>query len=424
MEKSSFDLSIFIWPLESQIVLSEKLNYYLDNPRTSKEIEIVKNYLKGSNEIHEKIKGLRLVSLVEQLKKESGDFSYAIREFSIITNNNNAADNYETYFTVLARNWVIIRYPYDDDFGDISTDRNKYIVEQYKIKGLYYTELQKNHSQLKSFCSLLSLMIHNVNNFDEPNYFGESFLLNESPMELFFPGDNLKLMKVIEKQNRSITNVKDRLLVWHFFPDVEIAIQSYSQKIDILLINEGNEKFIDLVGGVLNMSYSIRYNITVQILLLVSILEFLLVKYDGRTIKDPLNSIGNQLRFKLYILYKELGVEKDFKEIKIWVKSIYDLRSNVAHGNKRKSTDHHNDKLEVFELFKIIEMIIAYYLNNVKMIPIIKEKYTMDTLTSNELKHDYKYLKDKVECIHKEYEDRIDREMEELDLPKLISMMN
>ena len=44
----TFAISKYIYPLESSILLSESLNYTIDNPRTEQEIELVKNFITAS----------------------------------------------------------------------------------------------------------------------------------------------------------------------------------------------------------------------------------------------------------------------------------------------------------------------------------------------------------------------------------------
>lgn len=82
--------TFYIHPLKEKILLSKHLNIYFDNPRTSKEIETLTEYIKNSYELHtgaftpplySNDDNLSLEKLIQEFSEKSSEFDEYTKDF-------------------------------------------------------------------------------------------------------------------------------------------------------------------------------------------------------------------------------------------------------------------------------------------------------------------------------------------------------
>ena len=122
----AFALTKYIFPIE-KVVLSESLGYVLDNPRSEKEIKIIRNFIEKTfiekNKINELLApiSIRLRFSLEDLKEKFLD-----EERSNYVSNYFERNKKKSLIDILCGMWIIVRYGNEDDgFETFEDDREK-----------------------------------------------------------------------------------------------------------------------------------------------------------------------------------------------------------------------------------------------------------------------------------------------------------
>lgn len=380
----TFAITKYIYPIEHEIEISNSLGYKLDNPRNKSEIEIVRRFIedtlqdknRSENSITAPL-GIRVFDslnvLMECLKSKE---SYALNYLSNL--------NDKTVIDILSEIWIIFRFPEEEEFIQLSTDKNELIHKIIEKKASEYT----NHFQdVVSYSHLLSLLIHNEENY----YHGESFLLSQFPYEIFLTSTNSKVYEAIENFIYYNNSVKDDQTspFWLCWPDISITLEQTSLKLESLLIQQkivNSKDKIPLsqkqtpkqkllhVGSILSAAYAQTINPELMLLLLVSIIEYLVTGNPDTSRFNVEDSIGKQFKLKCAVLIHNQDKESDLSELSSTLKKIYSQRSNIAHGNYKEN----------FEMEEIIESTyILHKINRDILNEFIKDRHLVDFLKDN-----------------------------------------
>ena len=223
-----FLLTSFIYPLQKPLTLSKQLGFSLDNPQTSDEIEVVKDYLirayesgydykfpVSSNENIVTLESI-LISFRDALSKED---SYLANKFIQYEQDN--------IFDFLASIWIIARFE-DGGIGNALREEYQKMIEE-GVAGFFMLEddhpLVKNAENLANYCSLLSLLIHT----EKESYVGRNFLLESRTISSERPTRTVwQKYLMFGMASHSYPESQDELR-WIFFPFIKENIFSVSR---------------------------------------------------------------------------------------------------------------------------------------------------------------------------------------------------
>lgn len=298
---SDYLLTKYLYPIEP----SDKFwnNIYFDNPRTEKEIDEVANFLKKSN-------------LNDHLSLEEDDLEKDLKDFcEHFEINYNFNSNYDIYHK-LASIWVIVRF-------------------DYVIRSNDYSLIDSCDSKASRIVNFLSFC--NIDNSDRTD--NNIFLCSERSIAhcdktntAFITFNNLFGFKRLSESSS-----KNSDMFTLPFPTVENIIYS---KINTIINFENDEKFNYIAEQISHIENQRHYQ--EKLILLVSLFEMLLAHKPNADRYNVEQSIKRSFQNKiLLLLYLDNpGNKKDYlkKELSL----IYDLRSDIAHGN----FDNISDTLE------------------------------------------------------------------------------
>jgi hypothetical protein len=380
----SFAISKYIYPIESEMVLSANLDFKLDNPRNDKEIKLVKEFIINSLQESDADSNSKVLPLMTRVAFSLGDLkekieavdkdSYAFKYY---------IDNYtKPIIDILSETWIIIRFQDDEEFNKITENRE----ELYK---LIFSKKETGYSQkfkdLSGFCHLVSLLANNVS-----KYYGESFLLSQNPYDIFSTSRNQNVRKVVEtfRGYSSLMRYDNRATHWLFWLDGYQDIIRESKKIDTqiiedIIIEKGKKKRPSQqqspkqkllhIGNILKTSYEHLKDPELMLLLQVSIIEYLITRNPDTNKFNVEDSISKQFALKCAILIHNQDRDYDLVQLNNELKNIYDKRSDLAHGNYRDNFDLEKIIESVYLLYKFNNRILNEYLEDRKLVEYLKD---------------------------------------------------
>jgi len=382
----AFNLTRFIYPLESKIQLSKIFNLDLDNPRTDDEISFVQNSLKRALQIENPAiddiekqlfsKAARgFIELKEHLKINDSE-SYAYKFIDSLKN--------EEMIQIIAKTWIILRFPDNNLFEDNIQDTFKLLNKIYKQDGEKYI---LNFDNSLNYSYILSLLIN-----DEEKYRGFSFLLFNSPIELFYPTDRYKVYRTIENFRGSnfLLKEENRATDWTYWLDIKETIIDFAQKLEVIISQtekikptgnkkvpiskqESSQEKLLYIGSILKTVDHETKNIKLKLLLLTSIIEYLVTKNPDTSRFNVEDSISKQFKLKSAILIYLNSVNENLDNIKNSLDNIYTQRSNVAHGNYNSKKDNSDYLKSVFNLYDYIKAMILAYIKDKNFVDYLKD---------------------------------------------------
>jgi len=328
-------LTNYVYPLKEKIVLSDSLGFYLDNPRTKDEINMVAESLSESH----KYRGLiPKMSVGEQQHNRSNiaDLFKDIEEKCSI-GDSYIPEFFELYdqskpFEFLSHMCVIARY----DLGQNTDEIIKEVKERnlYGDLGIYllsdkYPEL-KNYQNLISYCFILAILMEsNLSTYISPS-------LNPSLLRLSILA-NSSLMPLRPHQMDFFWQSIDPVFyVPTRFQIVKDELNNSSDeleqffKTDESLINK-----IIYIGDILSAAYETS-DMRVKILLLTGLVELLLARNPDTNKFNVEDSITKQFVLKSSIVINDEYDSWSITEIGKTLKQIYNIRSKIAHGDFEK----------------------------------------------------------------------------------------
>ncbi|WP_299701432.1 HEPN domain-containing protein [uncultured Pontibacter sp.] len=386
----NFILTKYIYPVNDPLILSNKFNFYLDNPKTEEEIAIIKEYLdvslnspdfvyKRDHEYRIPIKStkktynlLSVESALEGLNKNYSGLDLSVHEF------------FKKYRELeplekLARMWVIARYNDEGEYQRLK----EIALEESRNGNPGFFLLDKgnpiidNSDNLVGFTYFLSLLVHTDNEF----YNGQSFILHNDSFTIQHPKVdrffNLSVMYFgFMSYSHEIKNSEDH---WKSFYHIRDELATVSKKLDDIIDNENQEKIL-FIANLLKVVGNNQKDESAKLVTLVSIIELLLTHspdYNRFNIED---SISKQFRLKASLLIYQNDKSKDIEKVKNRLKEIYSQRSNIAHGNFKSFKDYLRKEAKKSKEEDISEDIILERLNNdlFNFIRAIVEEYIKD----------------------------------------------
>ncbi|MCW8890830.1 MAG: HEPN domain-containing protein [Sedimenticola sp.] len=377
-------MSTLIHPIKEKIKLSEYLGIHLDNPRTNEEILLVEEYLKSSMSVD----GVMSIPPYDDDVPEN-HVSLTIEEFLLAFLKYHSNDEYvreiansykrENIFRILASIWIIIRF---DDEGSIQELKQiKKEHTDYPTVTILEDEhpLVRNERLLESYIHLLSLLTF------EHGYRGISFFLaKHDEITSGFPSKRIANLFInfglmyfpFRRPSDDPDSPAD-------FSEIVNDLVHFAELLDNQLISEEKEK-IEYVANLLKTAGSYVDDEKLKLVVLVSIVELLLTHNPNFNRFNVEDSISKQFQLKASIVIFNESPTTGISEIKKRLKTIYQQRSNIAHGNFNELSKYINNickiegKEEYFEdliidMYWYVLLILKKYLNDPEYINFLRE---------------------------------------------------
>lgn len=376
-------LTTFLYPLENAIPLSNEVPIILDNPRTKEEIEDVKNILSehlNKIELIKKKKNFREISKLfkKSLIEIETDNSYVLQYLNKYDEKN--------FFEFISKMWVILKYPEDKESKDFEK-YNKEIAQNFNIKvPVPQHKFYENREATLNYCMLFSFLSQQRESYI--NY--DNIIFEHELMPSIEVGSRALAYLMDFWVNRWLVKERKEFNNWKFFPTAIKIISEYTKKIDSLSNNIKNGKKITerllYFGNILLLSSNIyTKDYKIKILLLTSLLESLLTHNPDFRRFNVEDSISKQFKLKGVIIIYLNNVKMKIPEIAKKLKEIYEIRSNIVHGNFNKIektvsklqqegetlNDYYKDIVK--NLYIFIRAIMKEYINNPEFIDFIKD---------------------------------------------------
>lgn len=329
----NFLLTHYIHPIPDEVVISEHLGITLDNPRTSEEIELIRTLIAKSYDIDSAWRippdsEQDIVTLTWIRKKFHEEFSKIdkyVHEFCNLNSN-------EDHYTFLAKMWIIARF---DDEGQTRILRQEHSKSFKKGVASFFLlndehPIVANANRMVNYSYLLALLFHTEGH----SYYGRSFLINHKiSIDHATPDPSIcyhitTLSFFCVKGTSHNVGYESR---WLIFPLVKDSLLSVAKHLDESLKNS-EEKLLYVASLLKNAGHDIQDDKS-KIVSLVSILELLLTHSPDFSRYNVEDSINKQFQLKASLLIYLNDRTKNLSEIREKLRSIYQLRSNIAHGN-------------------------------------------------------------------------------------------
>ncbi len=390
-----FILTTYLYPLKEKIPLSKSLNAYFDNLRTDEEIEDVTEYIRVSEDPNKHGEDWGLC-LIAPSRKDAGDVPdgcwvanfedflnefkqhYAHNDFVKKFFSDEEQDTKNDPIRTIAKMIVVVRY---NDEGEIERIRGE-INEDPENYGILLLDdhhpIIENSNNAISIAHLLSFLTHDfedaeIESFTLHRYEDASCLRNKYDKAL-----NLALYESsmyfhsLKKQDDSA-----------FINDFEYGFKKlkyWIDKIDNHIQLSGDIELEKILFISDNIKHSEHLEEKSQFLSLVGLIELLLTHNPDFNRFNVEDSINKQFISKIsYLLY--LNDQKtDLNALKKKLKTIYNQRSNIAHGNfeeyrkyvKSLNKDERFDDL-VVDLTKILQIVLRKYFEDSSFMKFLKE---------------------------------------------------
>tara|TARA_R110002096_G_scaffold379492_1_gene573525 strand:+ start:96 stop:1295 length:1200 start_codon:yes stop_codon:yes gene_type:complete len=397
----NFILTKYIYPTSEKLVLSEKMNFTLDNPRSKEEIEVVKaNLEKSLNSPEEFYEDDYYANLPVYNTDETKDYVTIENTLTEFEKNYGEKDSYVKEFfkkesdsdviEKLAKMWIIGRF---DDAGEYErmAKVQKEMIEKGE-KGFFRLDkgnpIVDNSDNLVSYAHLISLLVHT----QKEHYYGGSFFLHNDNFSLQRPKiDRFLNQTVLLFSFSSVTaennHEEDK---WKSFLHIRNDLKKVCEKVDSI-IDETNKEKLLFISNLLFVAGEEIKDVRYKLVTLVSVIELLLThspNYNRFNVED---SISKQFKLKTSILVYQNNNKIDLDNLKLRLRDIYNQRSNIAHGNfksldkylesevkKEKLKDADIDKTIILErlvsdVYSYIRAILEEYIKDKKLVEYIKE---------------------------------------------------
>jgi len=382
----AFNLTRYIYPIESKIVLSKSLCLELDNPRTEDEITFIKKTIQKSLQLEnpliddiEKDLFLRAAFGIDNLKQYLKTYDKDCYAYKFLE-----SQKKEKVIDTITKSWIILRFTEKNLFNNYKEDSFQLLDKLYKNEDDEYIT---NFTTSLDYSYILSLLIH-----DEDRYRGFSFLLFKTPTEIFYPSDRYKIYRAIEnfKDYNGLLEHSNREHYWTYWLDVKDTIFEEAAKLETLISQtdkikptkskklpiskrESSHEKLLYIGSILKTVDHETKNLKLKLLLLTSIIEFLVTRNPDMTKYNVEDSISKQFKLKSAILIYQNISGANLDEIKTSLEKIYKQRSEVAHGNYSTKNDPAELLDSVFNLYDFIKAMIIAYLKDKDFVDYLKD---------------------------------------------------
>lgn len=378
----------YIFPLKEKVILSRSMGFYLDNPRSDKDIQSIREFWEA---VYSSIKDNKGFSIREEAffsfepylmmfkEKFAPQDEYIERIFQEYDGAN--------FFGFLAKITVLA---YFDDNGE--TERIDDKIQELKERGHEHvfvlldeeSPIEANSKKLVEYSFLLSLLFHN----ERSDYNGFSFLLYDERYSsnndayddfgalmgyfVMFGHNVLRFGEITDDDERT----------WLFFP---VAKEHILEQCELLekAFQEGLTDKLLYIGSILRIAQHTN-DVKVRVVMLTSIIELLLTHNPATNRFNIDDSINKQFQLKASILVYLKDKSQDINAIRKRLQTIYQQRSNIAHGNfgelekymrgraKKKENKEYLSDL-VSDLYTYLRAILDTYLRDRQFVEFIKD---------------------------------------------------
>jgi len=168
-----------------------------------------------------------------------------------------------------------------------------------------------------------------------------------------------------------------------FLPSALSGLQKVAQRLDKAFEDGLTEKML-YIGGVLKIASHDTRDVKIGLVMLTSIIELLLTHSPNTNRFNVEDSISKQFQLKASILIYLNDKSEDISYIKKRLKTIYEQRSNVAHGNfgeihkfvsklsKKEGEEEYFEDLKS-DLYRYVRAILEEYLKDRAFTDFLKE---------------------------------------------------
>ena len=246
-----FLLTSYIYPLKEPLVLSRRLGFSLDNPRTELETEVVKGYLLRAYEsgydykfpVHSDEPIVTIEGILE-------DFRNTLSSNDPVVAETFTRYNREHIFDFLASIWVVARFE-DEGLGEELRQEHRRMRAEGSL-GFFMlgddNPLVQRPQDLANYCCLLSLLSHT----EYESYFGRTFLADPNPVDPRQPTEKVwQEFMLFGIASRDYPNSQDALR-WTFWPYVREELCRVATQLDTAFAQGMTEKLL-YVGGLLKI---------------------------------------------------------------------------------------------------------------------------------------------------------------------------
>lgn len=375
--EGKFLLTHYLYPLETPIVLSEKLGIILENLKDETEIEYLHDCIKISMDNDEQFYAgpshklrLPLDGPEEILTVKSG-----IREFISRNQHNSYVKRFFkensniNEWKLLAKLWIVIRY----DASEVSP-LFKSVSDKELIKFFYPGDENPFYESIINYGYILSLFIKS-RSFIRPEL---SYLfLNREPdvmfnsVIFFFSAIHIK---GYQPQNDEVD---------FDFSSVREELIGAACIIEKMLDLNTAQKLL-YIGNLLRIVDERHTDIRIKFTTLVSIIELLLTHNPDFNRFNVEDSISKQFKLKTAILIHMSEKSTDLELIKNTLQIIYNQRSNIAHGNfsefqkfLQKASESDSFPMESFynlteKLYNYVRIVVLHYIKDTQFVNFLK----------------------------------------------------
>lgn len=377
-----FLITSYIYPLIEPIVLSRHLGFSLDNPRTELEVEVVKDYLLRAYEsgydyklpIHSDEPIVTIEGILENFRNTFSSNDPIVAETFTRYNRDHV-------FDFLASIWVVARFE-DEGLGEALRQDHRRMQDEGSL-GFFMLEddhpLVQRPKDLANYCFLLSLLSHT----EYESYFGRTFLADPDPVDPRRPTERVwQEFMLFGMASRDYPDSHDELR-WMFLPYAREDLCGVATRLDAAFGKGLTEKLL-YVGGILKIVGHDTHDAKTRLMLLTSIIELLLTHNPDFSRFNVENSIGKQFQLKASILVYLNNKRRDINAVKNRLRTIYQQRSNIAHGNfqavekyirslsKKKGEEEYLDDL-IVDLYSYVRAILEECLKDQVFVDFLKD---------------------------------------------------
>ncbi|TXF90443.1 hypothetical protein FUA23_06540 [Neolewinella aurantiaca] len=392
----NYILTTYIHPLENRILLSENRKLFLDNLRTDEEIEELYEIINTSyNNVPEAYsfgdmrfppehenKDIITIELTINRFLESLPKSEYVEKFKDKLTQDNSLKN-------LAQMWVVIRYDADESHSQPSSKliiNTKFLVdEESDTKELNWFD--GTHIRFKKFEEAYhysSFLSHLIVPDQDDDYYGDLIVPYEQ--------DFNQLNHINRELNRNIVffclslprDNSEHSPPWKYQLSISLNnIIDWANQIEPILNDEYDT--IMYIGSLLANVNSKINDDKQKLVSLVGVIELLLTHNPNFNRFNVEDSISKQFKLKTSILLYKNDDSIDLIETKKLLTTIYNQRSNIAHGNFKaikkyiKSLGKYDDGDEkgfdvlVGKVYEILRVVLKEYIKDPKYIHFLKD---------------------------------------------------
>ena len=170
---------------------------------------------------------------------------------------------------------------------------------------------------------------------------------------------------------------------WLFLPSIKENLIVACEALDAAFARGATEKLL-YIGNILKITDDV-HDTKVKLLLLTSILEMMLTHNPDFNRFNIEDSINKQFQLKTAVLMYMNDSSTDLANLKLRLKEIYQVRSNIAHGNfggmskmikaAQRKGDDLEDPLEKYvnNLYQFVRVAVGAYLKDMAFVEFLKE---------------------------------------------------